>query len=59
MEAAYPARAASDAVEARDASRRMSDMEGSVAVPADADPAPMTRLRDELGATVVEEVPRD
>jgi hypothetical protein len=46
--------AASDAMEADD-----EDMEGSVAVPADADPAPMTRLRDELGATVVEEVPRD
>jgi DNA polymerase III subunit gamma/tau len=49
--------AASDAVEASDAEEE--DMEGSVAVPPDADPAPMTRLRDELGATVVEEVPRD
>ncbi len=49
--------AASDAMEASDAV--YEDMEGSVAVPADADPAPMTRLRDELGATVVEEVPRD
>jgi DNA polymerase-3 subunit gamma/tau len=46
--------AASDAMEDDE-----EDMEGGVAVPADVDPVPMTRLRDELGATVVEEVPRD
>jgi DNA polymerase III subunit gamma/tau len=35
------------------------DTEDLTEVPPEADPPPVNRLRDELGATVVEEVPRD
>jgi DNA polymerase III subunit gamma/tau len=35
------------------------DLDDTIVLPADSDSAPMTRLRDELGATVVEEVPHE